>query len=340
MDLREYEYITKRPDTFPRSTLRDIRLILSKLGSRNVSLIDKILHNGYIEPPESYKWHGCYKIILTDVEKSMVLEDLKAAHAPATGDAPIGALDRRYLEQYISYWSRSIIESPQSYDEYKLHQTYYDLRNISSDNFWNFIFDHEIDDREDGRQSWSTQYDMWIEYDCDQIVDLYVELFERSGELLAIFPKEKLEQGFWVLMGGGLECSVYNLIWKDALDIALKEKLILSIYYLYKNLYDQEPLETSSNMWWDSLAYSFYQGGPRDPVNDPNDKRIQDVMFGALKKILLLKSDPCQMAALHGLGHLRHPDTKSIIDKYIEDNSNLNDSQIAYAKACIEGDVM
>ena len=63
-------------------------------------------------------------------------------------------------------------------------------------------------------------------------------------------------------------------------------------------------------------------------------------MFNTLKKILSLKSETCQMAALHGLGHLRHPNTKSIIEKYIEDNSDLADDRISYAKACIEGGVM
>jgi hypothetical protein len=88
MDLREYDYITRRPDTFPRSSLVSVKKVLVGIGSSNAVLIDKVLATGYLEPPPGYKWHGCYKINLTRREIQAVIDDLvKARDSGVTGAA-------------------------------------------------------------------------------------------------------------------------------------------------------------------------------------------------------------------------------------------------------------
>ncbi len=140
-------------------------------------------------------------------------------------------------------------------------------------------------------------------------------------------------------MGGGLDnYTAYDLVWRNNLQIEVKEKLIYSMYDLYGNVFIKDPLMYTCDMWWDSFAYSFFRINPKENVEH---QRIQDAMFHTLQKILLLDSVDCQSAALHGLGHLRHPDTAKIINNYILKNrTSLSDDKIAYAEACITGDIM
>ena len=52
---------------------------------------------------------------------------------------------------------------------------------------------------------------------------------------------------------------------------------------------------------------------------------MQDVMFETLLEILALESENCRAAALHGLGHLRHPKTEEAISEYIHRHPSLSE---------------
>jgi hypothetical protein len=91
-------------------------------------------------------------------------------------------------------------------------------------------------------------------------------------------------------------------------------------------------------MFWDALAYG-YCVPTRYPETDSEDRRIQNAMFSALTQILRIDSITCQMAALHGLGHLRHPDTESAIKAYLASIPTLADEHRQFALACISGNV-
>jgi hypothetical protein len=308
--------------------------------SENVHLIDKILNEGYITPPADYKWHGHYQIVLSEDDRLKVLNDLIRARDTLSNDRSISDKEKHYAKQNVIMWTRCMREKPMSYEEYKSTQTYFDLRSISHDEFHKFIFDHDVAGKGNNEKAWYHDFNLYLEYDEEHIANLYIELFHKSDKLLDLYSKEKLEQGFWAIMGSSLEGSVHDLIWESELDIGIREKLIYSMYHLYEKLFAIEPLDTSSNMWWDSLAYDYYEGGPRDPQNNKDDKQIQEAMFHTLKKILDLKSEACQWAALHGLGHLRHPDTAAVIEGFIRTNKKLTDDEISYARACISGDIM
>jgi hypothetical protein len=67
---------------------------------------------------------------------------------------------------------------------------------------------------------------------------------------------------------------------------------------------------------------------------------MQDVMFETLSAILRLEAQHCQAAALHGLGHLHHPDTQALVDKYIAGHPSLTKEQKEYALAAAKFEVM
>jgi hypothetical protein len=192
MDLREYDYISKRPDTFPRSTLRSIRSVLVLTQSENVHLIDKILNEGYITPPADYKWHGYYQIVLSEGDRLKVLNDLTRARDILSNDRSISDKEKHYAKQYVIMWTRCMREKPASYEEYKSTQPYFDLRNISYDEFHKFIFDHDVTSKGGNEEAWYHEFNMYLEYDVEHIANLYMELFHKSEKLLYLYSNDKL----------------------------------------------------------------------------------------------------------------------------------------------------
>jgi hypothetical protein len=342
MDLREYDYIENRSDTLPGSTLKSIQKVLAGIGSDSAVLIDEVLKGGYIEPPAGYKWQGCYKITLSRPQIETIFRELIRAEGMTGSDSIQEKKSLGRLKRQIACWSRVLNESPETYESYKSKQAYYDLRDISFDAFLDLIFDRPVADKAKKEKEWywKVGINRWIEMDRPHLVDLYAELFSRSDELPGRYSKDKLEQGFWFMMGGSLEFTPDELIRDDELSIDLKERLIKSMYFLYEKFFYDAPLQTSSYMWWDSFAYSYCVPGSRDPVNNEEHRRIQDTMFHTLVRILALDSEICQVAALHGLGHLRHPDTKKVIEDFMKRHPNLTEKQIDYCNNCITGHIM
>ena len=344
MDLREYDYITERSDTLPRNTLETTRKVLASIPSQNAQLIDKVLEEGYIEPPVGWRGGSCYQISLSKDEIKAVFDDLIRAESLLDTEEPDADKTKKKLARLISCWSHPLHETPETYEQYKSKQAYFDLRGMSFDAFLDLIFEHPVADKNKKSDEWYWKIgiDRWIDIDRPHVVDLYGQLFCRSDELLTRYSKEKLEQGFWFIMGASsLDFTAGELLRDAELAVELKERLIESMYSLYEKLFYNETLDgTSHYMWWDSFCYSYCVPGQRDPINNESDRRLQNAMFRTLVRILALDSDLCQGAALHGLAHLRHPDTERTIQDFIRRNRQLTKEQVDYAKKCITGDVL
>jgi hypothetical protein len=52
-------------------------------------------------------------------------------------------------------------------------------------------------------------------------------------------------------------------------------------------------------------------------------------IFETLTKVLAIDSWICQGAALHGLGHLHHPGTKELIERFVNERPTLTQEQRA-----------
>jgi hypothetical protein len=167
MDLREYDYITERSDTLPKGTLEATRKVLADSLSANTHLIDKVLSGGYIEPPAGYKWHGYYRIILSKPEIKAIFDDLIKAESLVSAKQPDSEKALTKLGRLISCWSHPLHETPESYEEYKSKQIFYDLKGISFDAFLDLIFEHPVskDTKTSKAWYWQVPIDRWIDMD-------------------------------------------------------------------------------------------------------------------------------------------------------------------------------
>jgi hypothetical protein len=210
------------------------------------------------------------------------------------------------------------------------HSSHIDLTQSSFDEFVSFLFDRSIPPSPEKRDPW--YWHVEVEYDAKKICAHYEQLFQQPEFLLPRFTKPQLEEGFWAVQGPNLGCSASRIIDDSDLPLSLREGCIRSMFDLFERLFSKEPLDTSVQMWWDSLCYDWHCGN-RNRELGGEDLELQDVYFQTLARVLAIDSETCQGAALHGLGHLHHPQTKELIDRFIDEHPSLTQAQRAYALA-------
>ena len=214
-----------------------------------------------------------------------------------------------------------------------------DLTNSSFEEFVSFLFDRDITLESKTRKRNPWHFHVEVEFQAKKICDYYVRLFRRPEFLRERFSKAQLEEGFWAIQGPNLDCSAYHLIFDSDLPLSDREECVRAMFDLFKRLFAKEPLYYSAQMWWDSLCYDW-QCGNRIRKRGGEDQELQDILFQTLARLLALGSDVCQGAALHGLGHLHHPETQGLIERFIDEHPSLTEAQKKYARAAAKFKVL
>ena len=211
-----------------------------------------------------------------------------------------------------------------------------DLSNSSFDDFVAFVFDRDVSLESEGKDYW--YWHVAVEFQTENIGAYYVRMFRQPEFLLTRFTKAQLEEGFWAIQGPNLDCSVSRIIEDSDVPLSVREVCIRSIADLFERLFAIEPFDTSVGMWWDSLCYDWHCG-VRNRQRGGEDLELQDIFFQTLARVLAIDSWICQRAALHGLGHLHHPETKELIERFVGEHPSLTDEQKAYALAAARFEV-
>jgi hypothetical protein len=209
-----------------------------------------------------------------------------------------------------------------------------DATRYSFEKFVSFIFNHDIPAKSEKQWYWNAD----VTFVPDTICAYYLRLFREPEFLLNLFSKPQLEEGFWAMMSG-TDWSIRNLVWEPEVSFSTREECVRAMFDLFKRFFSVEPLDTSCHMWWDAMCYDWHSGNRRREKGG-EDLEMQDVMFQTLAGILFLESQPCQTAALHGLGHLHHPETKGLIQRYIAAHPSLSEAEKEYASAAARFEVL
>ena len=215
--------------------------------------------------------------------------------------------------------------------------THHDITHCSFEDFVVFLFAQRAPSEAEARDPWYWTVD--VTFDPERVCQYYVRLFRSPSFLLEQFSKQQLEQGFWAIQSCNLDCSVSKLIWDPELPFAAREECVRSMLDLFRYLFAAEPLDTSVQMWWDSLCYDWHCGN-RVRERGGEDALMQDAIFQTLSTLLSADSPICQGAALHGLGHLHHPGTEQLIQQYLREQASLSKEWKEYALAAARFEVM
>jgi hypothetical protein len=204
----------------------------------------------------------------------------------------------------------------------------FDVSEYCFDQFVSFIFAHEPSADWNKQPPW--YFSLEVTYDPQKLCTYYVQLFRQPSFLLERYSKAQLEEGFWAIHGGALDCAVSRVTWDTDVPFAAREDCVRSMADLFRLLLPGGLLQETSGMWWASLCYEW-QCGNRDRERGGEDLRMQDVMFETLAKILGFDSEYCQMGALHGLGQLHHPGTAALVHTFIAEHPWLTAEMKEYA---------
>lgn len=227
----------------------------------------------------------------------------------------------------------------------KYRVTEYNLNGLTYDEFLDFVF---VRFRRVYKRAFRIH--CYIKYDSDQIVQFFIRLFHDPATLLDRYNYKQLQVTFWHILDNATELSLKKFLWDDNLSIATREEYVRSMYDLFARLFSIEPLPFDwlpVYMWWDALAYPFHmlQADRTEGVDEStiqerygyllgeNGQRIKQVMFETLSRILQLDAPLCQIAAIHGLGHLFHPDTPQVLLSYLEKHKEPAESVANYYEA-------
>lgn len=211
----------------------------------------------------------------------------------------------------------------------------FDITQYSFDEFVSFVFAHDVAAEHEKQWYWKIPD---VEFAPHKICKYYVRLFRKPEFLLERFSKPQLEQGFWAIFSG-IDWGLEKLLWETEIPFPQRTECVRAMLDLFSRFFATEPLVNSCFMWWDGICYDWHCG-LRVRERGGEDLEMQDVMFQTISAILFLDSQNCQKAALHGLGHLHHPETQTLVQRYIEAHPSLTEPEKEYALAAAKFEVM
>ncbi|MBX3066684.1 MAG: hypothetical protein KF726_27135 [Anaerolineae bacterium] len=177
--------------------------------------------------------------------------------------------------------------------------------------------------------------------DVIEVIKFYIQLFNAPAFLADKFTIDQLEQGFWTIQSAGYELSVGFLLGDQDIPLELRLACIRAMYILYRDCFAPlTDLGDSVGMWWDSIISGYEMGRDRAIEFSDEHEAIRNAMAETLTLILEDDSLECQGSALHGFGHLCHPQTERVIMVWLEGHPDLDDFTVDYALDAITGDVM
>jgi hypothetical protein len=210
-----------------------------------------------------------------------------------------------------------------------------DITSYSFDEFVSFVFAHDVAAEHETQWYWKAPD---VTFAPQQVCAYYVRLFRNPEFLLERFSKPQLEQGFWAIPSG-IDWGLQALLWETEIPFPQRKECVIAMFDLFSRFFATELLEGSSFMWWDAICYVWHCG-QRVRERGGEDLEMQDVMFQTISAILSLDSPHCQKAALHGLGHLHHPETQTLVQRYIETHPSLTEPEKEYALAAAKFKVL
>jgi hypothetical protein len=199
------------------------------------------------------------------------------------------------------------------------------------------LFDHPV---ADPAWHWSPDAPGWKD-SPKHIATLIAETFERSGELLARFSDEQLNQGFWYLVSSSCSNFMFSLT-DPTVPATIRLRTLRSFVPLFEQVMavrcsphlshlDEpaaNPLNGACYMWWDLLPL---YGRPDQPDRAEFDAAVLDVQ----RQILVIPHDACRESALHGLGHWAlyyRQQVAEIIDPFLDRTPDLRRKLFTYAE--------
>jgi hypothetical protein len=194
------------------------------------------------------------------------------------------------------------------------------------------------------------QFDEAVPSSPAVVVEYLTRLFTEFASIVPAYSLGQIDQAIWSILGPYFNLTEYVLNRSVAEEKCAE--CIRSMHSVYAEFFSRlEPKPddtiTSFFMWWDLISHDFwwdtnlnhpgtYKGDPSKL--DDVSRRMLDVVFETLQRILNIQDTETQRCALHGLGHLYHPGVPDLVQRYIE--SGKSELPLAWVEQCRDGKVL
>jgi hypothetical protein len=230
-----------------------------------------------------------------------------------------------------------------------------DLSSKSFDEFVQFFFARTVVSDKEQFDYFLTdlvgnQFDEAVPSSPAIVVNHMTRLLSEFGQIAPKYSLAQIDQGIWGILGENLR--LYEFLFVDA-SVPLRNRLecIRSMYCVYSDFVAKSEANLNPDlsgffMWWDLVLHGFWTpprpfiaGTYRGDVSrlDAESRVLLDALFETLKSILKLPHAYTQRCALHGLGHLHHPDVRETVQHYVD--ANKSEFRLAWFEQCRDGTV-
>jgi hypothetical protein len=230
-----------------------------------------------------------------------------------------------------------------------------DLSSLSFEEFTEFFFAREVVPDE-------KQYDCFlidlhgekyfesIPSSPEVLVNHLARLFSEFGQIASKYTLAQIDQGVWGMWGENLR--LYEFLFASSVSLECRLSCIRSMYHVYSDYVSQlerEPDRGESGiyMWWDLILHGFWDSSrPKIPGTwrgdaaklDSESRVMLDVLFETLAQTLAIPNRASQLSALHGMGHLYHPQIRETVQRFID--TNPTGFSLKWLEQCRDCDVM
>jgi len=202
-----------------------------------------------------------------------------------------------------------------------------DLSMLSYDEFVKYVFLHNNLYHKSEVNDWKG--------DAQVILIYCIRLFKDGKELWRRFEKERLHEGFDFISGS---CGFFFLPADPSASLDTGKQFYESMAALFADVFAIDPLQNVSFMWFErTTVWSLNRKSGKSTIDDPV---LRQAMLAALRDILRLPSKTCQMAALHGLNELHHPEPRAnieTINEFLDAKLAIDCEVEEYARVCRGG---
>jgi hypothetical protein len=230
-----------------------------------------------------------------------------------------------------------------------------DLSSKSFDQFVAFFFSREVVPDEEQFDYFLTdlagqEYDEAVPSSPAILVEHMTKLFSEFGQIASKYSFAQVDQAVWGILGENLR--LYEFLFDVSVPLPIRLECIRSMYWVFSDFVAKmkgapDPGAGGFFMWWDLILHGFW-AAPKPFLDrtyagdasklDSESRILLDAMFDTLKRILELPHSETQRCALHGLGHLHHPQVRNTIQHYID--SNESGLPLAWLEQCRDGSVL
>jgi hypothetical protein len=183
------------------------------------------------------------------------------------------------------------------------------------------------------------------------LVNHLTKLCSEFGQIASKYTLAQVDQGIWGIWGANLR--LYEFLFISSVPLAPRLRCIRSMYHVYSDYVSQlerEPdrkTESGVYMWWDLILHGFWDssrpvvpGTYRGDASrlDSDSRVLLDALFDTLAQILAIPNRASQQSALHGLGHLYHPNVRDTVQRFIDTDPTRFSLQ--WLEQCRDGNVL